>query len=58
MNKQQVIPSKKPTNHSALRLVETKDMSREDWLTVRKQGIGASDAATAIGLNPYLLMSM
>ena len=38
---------------SALRLVSTKNMSREDWLAVRKQGIGASDAAAAVGLSPY-----
>ena len=37
----------------ALRLVGTKDMPRDDWLTVRKQGIGSSDAAAAVGLNPY-----
>lgn len=43
----------KPTTRSALRLVSTKGMSREDWLNVRKQGIGSSDAATAVGLNPY-----
>jgi putative phage-type endonuclease len=36
-----------------LRLVRTKALSREDWLTVRKQGIGSSDAAAAVGLNPY-----
>jgi hypothetical protein len=41
------------THHAALRLVSTKDMSREDWLAIRKQGIGASDAAAAVGLNPY-----
>ncbi len=41
------------TNNTALRLVSTKDMSREDWLAIRKQGIGASDAAAAVGLNPY-----
>jgi len=28
-------------------------MSREDWLKVRKQGIGASDAAAACGISPY-----
>ena len=39
--------------HSALRLVSTKELSREAWLTVRKQGIGSSDAAAAVGLNPY-----
>lgn len=38
----------------ALRLVETKDLSREDWLSVRKYGIGGSDAAAAVGLNPYM----
>ncbi|MCA6127296.1 hypothetical protein AI19_11815 [Thalassolituus oleivorans 4BN06-13] len=37
----------------AIRLVSTKDMSRKDWLEVRKQGIGASEAASAIGINPY-----
>jgi len=37
----------------ALRLVKTKDMPREDWLAVRKRGIGSSDAAAAVGLNPY-----
>lgn len=37
----------------ALRLVKTKDLPREDWLTVRKKGIGSSDAAAAVGLNPY-----
>ena len=39
--------------HRALRLVSTKALSREAWLTVRKQGIGSSDAAAAVGLNPY-----
>lgn len=37
----------------ALKLVKTTDMSREDWLTVRRRGIGSSDAASAVGLNPY-----
>ncbi|MGD7197271.1 YqaJ viral recombinase family protein [Ralstonia pseudosolanacearum] len=37
----------------ALRLVDTKSLSREDWLEVRKNGIGGSDAAAAVGLNPY-----
>ncbi|MEZ2309900.1 YqaJ viral recombinase family protein [Paraburkholderia sp. RCC_158] len=38
----------------ALRLVETKDLSRDDWLAVRKNGIGGSDAAAAVGLSPYM----
>ncbi|MGE0983797.1 YqaJ viral recombinase family protein [Ralstonia pseudosolanacearum] len=37
----------------ALRLVPTKDLPREDWLAVRKNGIGGSDAAAAVGLNPF-----
>ena len=37
----------------ALRLVSTKSMNREDWLKIRKQGIGASDAAAAVGISPY-----
>lgn len=38
---------------NALRLVSTKDMQRADWLEIRKQGIGSSDASAAVGLNPY-----
>lgn len=38
----------------ALRLVETKSLRRDDWLEVRKNGIGGSDAAAAVGLNPYM----
>ncbi|NYU31906.1 YqaJ viral recombinase family protein [Pseudomonas aeruginosa] len=37
----------------ALRLVSTKELPREDWLQIRKHGIGSSDAAAAVGLNPY-----
>ncbi|QKO20775.1 YqaJ viral recombinase family protein [Rhodoferax sp. BAB1] len=37
----------------ALRLVETKKMERGDWLEVRRTGIGGSDAAAAVGLNPH-----
>lgn len=43
--------SNKP--RSPLRLVETKALPHEDWLAVRKTGIGGSDAAAAVGLNPY-----
>ena len=41
---------------SAKRLVNTKNLSREDWLQFRKQGIGSSDAAAACGIHPYLSM--
>lgn len=44
-------PSSKP--RPALRLVGTKQLPREDWLAIRKQGIGSSDAAAAVCLNPY-----
>jgi len=40
-------------NRPALRLVDTKKLSRDDWLAVRRTGIGGSDAAAAVGLNPY-----
>lgn len=38
---------------NAVRLVSTKNMSREEWLSVRGQGIGSSDAACAVGISPY-----
>jgi putative phage-type endonuclease len=38
---------------TALRLVDTRALDRDQWLEVRKGGIGSSDAAAAIGLNPY-----
>lgn len=40
-------------NRPALRLVDTKTLSRDDWLSLRQHGIGSSDAAAAVGLNPY-----
>ncbi|MET3119984.1 hypothetical protein AAKU64_004232 [Undibacterium sp. GrIS 1.8] len=41
------------TTRPALKLVTTKNLSREAWLDVRKGGIGSSDAGAAVGLNPY-----
>lgn len=38
---------------NAVRLVSTKDMSREEWLNVRGNGIGSSDAAASVGISPY-----
>jgi len=40
-------------NKPALRLVSTLNIDREEWLSVRKNGIGGSDAAAAVGLSPY-----
>ncbi|MEG2268812.1 MAG: YqaJ-like viral recombinase, partial [Acinetobacter sp.] len=39
--------TKAPT---AKRLANTKQLNYQQWLEVRKQGIGSSDAATACGL--------
>ena len=44
---------KPPRSQPALKLVKTNNLNREQWLTVRKGGIGSSDAAAAVGLNPY-----
>lgn len=34
-------------------LVDTADLSREDWLNYRRLGIGGSDAAAVMGLSPF-----
>jgi hypothetical protein len=48
------VTDRMPTKTKALtakRLANT-NMNYQQWLEVRKQGIGSSDAATACGLNP------
>ena len=40
-------------NHNAVRLASTKNMTRTEWLAVRGQGIGSSDAAASVGLSQY-----
>ncbi len=53
-NAQQTLRQERPPrNPPALKLVKTNNLGRDDWLTVRKRGIGSSDAASAVGLNPY-----
>lgn len=37
----------------AKRFLSTKNLSHTQWLQARQQGLGASDAAAAVGLNPY-----
>ena len=49
-------PTQANTSTTAKRLVNTKSLSREEWLQFRKQGIGSSDAAAACGIHPYLSM--
>lgn len=38
---------------TAIELAKTLDMPREQWLELRKKGIGGSDAAAILGLNPW-----
>lgn len=38
---------------NALVYANKKEMSPEQWLEARRQGIGGSDAAAIVGLNPY-----
>lgn len=47
-------PEPPRTRKPALKLVKTADLSRDDWLAVRRTGIGGSDAAAAVGLSPYV----
>lgn len=46
-------PIRPRPRRAALKLVKTTELSRQDWLEVRKSGIGGSDAAAAVGLNPF-----
>jgi len=39
--------------YQAIRLASTTHLSRDEWLALRSQGIGSSDAAAAIGLSTY-----
>jgi len=47
--------TKAPT---AKRLANTKQLNYQQWLEVRKQGIGSSEAATDWRLNPYISMTV
>lgn len=47
------LPAPHPKPRAALKLVKTTALNRDQWLEVRKGGIGSSDAAAAVGLNPY-----
>ncbi|MGE8450074.1 MAG: YqaJ viral recombinase family protein [Pseudomonadales bacterium] len=46
-------PIRPRPRRAALKLVKTTELSRADWLEVRRTGIGGSDAAAAVGLSPY-----
>ena len=38
---------------SKIVIAKTKDMNREEWLALRKKGIGGSDAAAVCGMSRY-----
>lgn len=38
---------------SAISILDTTTATRDQWLEIRKTGIGSSDAASVAGLNPY-----
>ena len=33
-------------------MIPTKDLTREEWLELRRNGIGGSDASVVMGKNP------
>ena len=40
-------------NYAPRVFVDTTDLSREEWLAYRRQGIGGSDAAAIMGISPF-----
>jgi putative phage-type endonuclease len=38
---------------TATATIDTRDMSREEWLAHRRTGLGGSDAAACMGMDPY-----
>ncbi len=40
-------------NYEAEVFVDTENLSREDWLSFRRKGIGGSDAAAIMGMSPF-----
>ena len=38
---------------NAITAIKTSDLTREQWLALRKKGIGGSDAAAVCGMNRY-----
>ena len=38
---------------NAIKLVDTRTITHEEWLTWRKKGIGGSDVSALLGLNPW-----
>ncbi|HQE50274.1 MAG TPA: YqaJ viral recombinase family protein, partial [Fervidobacterium sp.] len=38
---------------NAIKLVDTREITQEEWLQFRKRGIGGSDISAILGLNPW-----
>ena len=47
------VSGKPETRHSPLVVVDTKELSREEWLACRRRGIGGSDVAAIFGFSPF-----
>lgn len=41
------------TQYKPLVLVDTANLSREEWLSYRRRGIGGSDVASIFGVSPF-----
>lgn len=41
------------TRHSPTVVVDTKELSRDEWLAYRRRGIGGSDVAAIFGISPF-----
>lgn len=41
-------------NYKAEVVVDTENLSREDWLAYRRLGIGGSDSAAIMGVSPFV----
>ena len=46
--------TRKGDKNMCIVIAKTKDMERKEWLMLRKNGIGGSDAGAVCGLNPYV----
>lgn len=40
-------------NYEAKMLISTENLTEKEWLDLRRQGIGGSDAAAVLGISPY-----
>lgn len=48
------LPDPSESGTAVKQLAELDGLTRDDWLTLRRRGIGGSDAAAVVGLHPYM----